>query len=252
MYERLTGVLVGEAEFLGAKNLGLVQLLEVARELGVPLLNPEIVAERPDLSTINWQTFDNAKVAFGELTYFGRFADRALGEISGRKIPFLPLARGDLVGLLGLEILGTTENFEPVFYYETKQQMYSRVVRFLDKVKSEEILTTNPEVIYEDLIIDFKNMRVTEENKVIDLAALEFKLLSFLALSAGYTKSWREIMLNVWGVSDVNEGEKDRLGVVTHRLRKKIDPDRKYPKYIFTVRGVGLRFGTEVITENDE
>ncbi|HEX4980177.1 MAG TPA: EAL domain-containing protein, partial [Ilumatobacteraceae bacterium] len=80
----------------------------------------------------------------------------------------------------------------------------------------------------------------------IDLTVKEFDLLAFLTEHAGRVFSRTELLHEVWHSSP----EWQNPATVTehvHRLRSRIEPDPNRPRLIFTVRGRGYCFGSEVV-----
>jgi two-component system response regulator MtrA len=74
----------------------------------------------------------------------------------------------------------------------------------------------------------------------INLTNLEFRLLYCLMSNQGRVVPTETIVERVWGYS----GESDSRLVkgLVRRLRRRIEPDRKEPRYIKTVPGVGYAF----------
>jgi DNA-binding response OmpR family regulator len=91
------------------------------------------------------------------------------------------------------------------------------------------------------LVVDVDAGEVTLDGATVDLTAKEFALLAFLASSAGRCVRRDELLLHVWGSA---EDWQDPATVTEHirRLRRKIDPDPRHPRFIETVRGMGYRF----------
>ncbi len=96
------------------------------------------------------------------------------------------------------------------------------------------------------LEIDFDALTVTVEGKPIPLTHYEFELLATLARAAGRVLSREQLM-------DALKGEEyetfDRsIDVHISKLRSKLEPSPRDPRYIKTVRGVGYclsRHGAE-------
>ncbi|NJL82402.1 MAG: response regulator transcription factor [Chloroflexaceae bacterium] len=83
-----------------------------------------------------------------------------------------------------------------------------------------------------------------EQEEVLDLTTLEFKLLSTLMSYPGRVWSRTQLIDQLWGDDFFGD---DRV-VDTHirRLRKKIEPDPSHPLFIKTVVGVGYKFEDEI------
>lgn len=84
-----------------------------------------------------------------------------------------------------------------------------------------------------DLVIDVHAMEVTRDSGDIELTALEFKLLEYLARNARVVLTRAQILEGVWGL-DV-ETTSNIVDVYVRYLRQKLGE----PQLIQTVRGVG-------------
>lgn len=72
------------------------------------------------------------------------------------------------------------------------------------------------------------------------LTHLEFRLLYNLMIHRGQTLTPDVIVERVWGYSGA--GDRDLVSGLVSRLRAKVEPDRRIPRYILTVPGVGYSF----------
>lgn len=91
-----------------------------------------------------------------------------------------------------------------------------------------------------DLMVDLSRRQVWVRGERVDLTATEFEILRFLAAHPGWVYSRQQIMQQLW---DGNfYGETRSADVHIQRIRKKIEPDPRNPRYIQTVRGMGYRF----------
>ena len=91
-----------------------------------------------------------------------------------------------------------------------------------------------------DLTIDFGRFEVSRQGRVIELTAIEFKLLGALVAQRGQVLTHDRIIEEVWG-KDIFLS--DRV-IYTHvnNLRQKIEVTPSEPKLIVGVRSVGYRF----------
>ncbi|HID89656.1 MAG TPA: response regulator transcription factor [Anaerolineae bacterium] len=80
-------------------------------------------------------------------------------------------------------------------------------------------------------------------HRTVYLTPKEFEVLRFLIRHAGRVLSPDAILTRVWGPERV--GEPDLVKQYIYRLRRKIEPDPKSPRYIRTVRGSGYYFDAE-------
>jgi len=88
-----------------------------------------------------------------------------------------------------------------------------------------------------DLAIDPATHRFFLLGREVDITSNEFALLHALIERAGKVVRYSILMNKVWGCEVSN----DLLRVTVYRLRSKIEPDPRRPRYIQTVPGVGLR-----------
>jgi DNA-binding response OmpR family regulator len=75
------------------------------------------------------------------------------------------------------------------------------------------------------------------------LTHLEFRLLYTLMIHRGQILPPEVIVERVWGYGE--EGDRDLLRTLVSRLRAKVEPDPRNPRYILTVAGIGYSFRTE-------
>ncbi len=87
-----------------------------------------------------------------------------------------------------------------------------------------------------DLKIDIDSHEVYVDGELVNLTALEFKLLTQLVDRRGRVQSREQLLADVWGLSEVTTRTVD-----THikRLREKLGD---MGKYVQTIRGVGYKF----------
>jgi two-component system phosphate regulon response regulator PhoB len=92
-----------------------------------------------------------------------------------------------------------------------------------------------------ELRIDLTTREVERSGELIELTAMEFNLLAFLASSPRQVFSRQQLLQNVWASSSEWQ---DEATVTEHirRVRRKIEVDPDHPRWITTVRGVGYRF----------
>jgi DNA-binding response OmpR family regulator len=90
-----------------------------------------------------------------------------------------------------------------------------------------------------DLVIDKRRHEVTREGAVVDLTPLEFQILERLASEPGRAWSRNDLLDQVWSTD--YEGYQRNVDPHINRLRQKIEPDPKNPRFVLTVRGVGYK-----------
>lgn len=97
-----------------------------------------------------------------------------------------------------------------------------------------------PVLKYGQLYIYLKCRKVTVADKKIELSTREFNLLYFLMKHPGWVFSYEELYRSVWGQEPVNC--RNSVMCCVSQVRKKIEANPRYPKYIHTVRDVGYKF----------
>ncbi len=88
-----------------------------------------------------------------------------------------------------------------------------------------------------DLEINFAMRAVSIGGREVKLTPTEYSVLQQLAVNSNKVLTHTMLLQSIWGSE--YSSEKEYLRVFIGRLRKKIEPDYKNPKYIQTVAGVG-------------
>lgn len=91
------------------------------------------------------------------------------------------------------------------------------------------------------LHIDFLSHTVTLHDEPVHLSPLGYRLLVYLCKNNRRVVGIQELLKEVWDV-EIWEGGSEMVKVEVYRLRQKIEPDPKNPRYIRTIRGVGYQF----------
>src|SRR5215471_2077740 len=92
------------------------------------------------------------------------------------------------------------------------------------------------------LSIDPSAHSVTIAGKQVELSALEFRLLHYLASHPGMVFSRDHLLDSVWG-NDRTVTPRS-VDVYIRRIREKVEPKPQEPAYVQTIHGVGYRFAT--------
>jgi DNA-binding response OmpR family regulator len=95
------------------------------------------------------------------------------------------------------------------------------------------------EITVGGLVIDVKARTVKLDGGVLDLAAKEFDLLRYLAERAGQVVTKRELQTEVW--RQPYGGADKTVDVHLSWLRRKLGETAQQPRYLHTVRAVGVR-----------
>lgn len=91
------------------------------------------------------------------------------------------------------------------------------------------------------LQIDFARHTVTLHEQAINLSPLGYRLLTYLFNHRARVVGVQELLAEVWELQTW-EGGSEMVKVEVYRLRQKIEPDPKNPRYIRTIRSVGYQF----------
>ncbi|MCG8570480.1 MAG: response regulator transcription factor [Spirochaetes bacterium] len=90
------------------------------------------------------------------------------------------------------------------------------------------------------LMIDKERHQVIAHQQQVQLTALEFDLLFFLAENSGRVFTKQQIITNVW--PEQTYLDDNTLSVHIRRLRKKIEKNPDKPEFIKTIRNIGYQF----------
>ena len=99
----------------------------------------------------------------------------------------------------------------------------------------------NPSITVGELVIDPAGRRVRLAGESVELTPREFDLLHHLATRAGQVVSKRELLTEVWQIP--YGGADKTVDVHLSWLRRKLGESATTPRYLHTVRGVGVRLG---------
>jgi two-component system KDP operon response regulator KdpE len=100
----------------------------------------------------------------------------------------------------------------------------------------------NKALIYTDgyLTLDLGEGRVLVQEEPVKLTSREYELLLYLYRYADQLRPHRQILQDLW-----NWQEPDSIDIVhkyIRRLRQKLEPDPRQPRYLLTEHGIGYRF----------
>jgi two-component system, OmpR family, KDP operon response regulator KdpE len=101
-----------------------------------------------------------------------------------------------------------------------------------------------------DLRVDPDRHEVTLSGLPVDLTPREFDLLSYLASRVGSVVSRRELLTQVW--RQPYGGPDDTVDVHLSWLRRKLGESAQRPRYLHTIRGVGVRLAAPAESDPDE
>ena len=96
-----------------------------------------------------------------------------------------------------------------------------------------------PPYRYHGLEVDFGARRARLDGVDVPLTRREYEVLAYLARNAGKILLHRQVLQAVWGGQYGDEA--DYVWTFVQRIRRKIEPDRRRPRYLLTEVGVGYR-----------
>lgn len=101
-----------------------------------------------------------------------------------------------------------------------------------------------PTLSQRDVVLD-PSVRTVKvgDNQEKRLTQLEFRLLYTLMTNIGQILPTEQIVEHVWGYS--GEGNRDLVRGLVQRLRSKVEPVPKKPRYILTEPGIGYYFNRD-------
>jgi two-component system KDP operon response regulator KdpE len=99
-----------------------------------------------------------------------------------------------------------------------------------------------------DFTIDLAAKRVRRGDTDVRLTATEWQVVELLARNAGRLVTQRQLLEEVWGLSDVKT---NYVRVFMVSIRRKLEPDPSHPRYFLTEPGSGLRFVPEGVAQSE-
>ena len=93
-----------------------------------------------------------------------------------------------------------------------------------------------------NIFVDFKGATVKKNSELIELSAMEFKLLQYFIEHQDEVLKRDELLDEVWGYDAMPTTR--TVDVHIAWLRQKLEENPRYPQYIQTVHGFGYKFST--------
>ncbi|AEA27793.1 response regulator transcription factor [Pseudonocardia benzenivorans] len=100
---------------------------------------------------------------------------------------------------------------------------------------------TDPTVTVGGLVVDPRSRIARLDGRELELSPREFDLLHYLAARAGEVVGKRELLTQVWQLP--YGGADKTVDVHLSWLRRKLGETAQEPRYLHSVRGVGVRLG---------
>jgi DNA-binding response OmpR family regulator len=153
---------------------------------------------------------------------------------SGLKTPIILLTAkaAEAEKLLGFD-LGADDYVTKPF---SPRELRARIKAVLRRAAPDEIDVFR----FGDTEVDFGRGEVRREGRVIDLSALEFKLLNAFVRNRGRLLTRDQLLDAAWGAGvSLNDRVVDNH--IANR-RRKLEPDPAVPRHFLNIRGLGYRF----------
>jgi two-component system KDP operon response regulator KdpE len=117
-------------------------------------------------------------------------------------------------------------------------QIEARVRAVLRRSAGDEARRGEP-VVVGGLRLDEEAHEATLDGRRLDLSRREFDLLCYLAERSGQVVTKRELLTHVWRMP--YGGADKTVDVHVSWLRRKLGESAQYPRYLHTIRGVGMK-----------
>jgi two-component system alkaline phosphatase synthesis response regulator PhoP len=161
---------------------------------------------------------------------------RLRSQNATQRIPIIMLtARGDEVDrIVGLE-MGADDYMPKPF---SPRELVARVKAVLRR-SAEPSTPSEAPVSVGHLRLDPARHEVTKGDRLVDLSAMEFRLLEFFLRHRGRVFTRTQLLDQVWGQDRFVEPR--TVDVHIRRLREKVEEQPRKPSLILTVRGLGYK-----------
>jgi two-component system response regulator RegX3 len=170
---------------------------------------------------------------------------RQIREISDVPIFLISAEEDELEVLSALEQFATDYITKPIRARELIARIRAVLRRTQDYgssrsgVSSEEAIPDESVISVGPIEIHLMSRKVLVDGEVVELSRRDFDLLVLLASPAGRLRTREELIDRIW--SDRELADTRTLDKHIRRLRTRIEPSPKNPRYLITVHGVGFR-----------
>ena len=166
---------------------------------------------------------------------------QSIREYSNVPIVMLTAKGDDMDKILGLEYGADDYITKPFNILEVKARIKAIMRRAslgqpiaVDHKKEENIIEDG------DLVLDKSNRRLTILGNEYSLTSKEFDMLLLLVTNPKKVFSREDLLHRIWG--EDYPGDERTVDVHVRRLREKIEPNPKEPKYVRTKWGIGYYY----------
>lgn len=123
-----------------------------------------------------------------------------------------------------------------------KEHILAGILKYLQSMVNSANISFVPDIkiSFPNLEIDIYHREVRQNQKVIKLTDLEFRILYYLASQPGRVFTYQQIYEGVWGEEYAHE--KGTIMSHIRHIRQKLESDKGSFDYIENIRGVGYRF----------
>jgi len=222
---------------------GMARLLIIEDDLAIRTLLVRALRERGHAVATATTAMDGLQTALDDRPDLV-VLDLGLPDVDGsellrmlRAVSRVPLivatARDDEAEIVRLLDAGADDYLVKPF---TAAQLDARVRAVLRRGSPEE---ADPAVVVGGLRIDPRSREVRLDGVLVDLTPREFDLLHYLATRRGQVITKRELLTQVWQIP--YGGADKTIDVHLSWLRRKLGESAQQPRYLHTVRGVGVR-----------
>ena len=161
---------------------------------------------------------------------------RQIRKFSDVPILMLTAREEEIDRIMGLSIGADDYVVKPF----SPRELVERVKAILRRSQVASKVSQDQVLRHQGLVLDPVKLRVTLDDRNINLTTSEFKLLHALMMTPGKVFSRQELLDRFY---DHGEAVIDRvIDVHVGKLRQKIETDLSKPQFIITVRGFGYRF----------
>lgn len=114
--------------------------------------------------------------------------------------------------------------------------------RKLQALEGVNIYMEPQQIRYPGFFLDMLQRKVMVEEKEVLLTAREFDVLAVMARHPGRVYTYAQICHMIYGETDVGEETYSSAYCLISSLRKKLEKEPQYHRYLHTTYGVGYRF----------